>query len=1181
MPDINSYAINLAFNIDTSAAYQKLAKIGDIVSTVDDQIKKVAKSMVTDMANAVNKLLKSFELINVEQDKFSKSVDELLPNLERSAKLYNDTLESYKKINKQLEDQAKSNESFTDELLKQGDLQVDANELLDEFADDSGEVAGIWSEASEYFGDIVKNIASMTFGMDGLRNAWNTMLEETTGFEKAIYRVHGSQHALVLAVGRVAKEYGVLRSQAYEAMKVAGQITRDPTKINELAGKIAQFNQVTGVSIQLTGDWYRSLVMAGYNIAEAERRMVGYINMMRMAGATTEELQSMIQRQIDFTMMKEFMYGADGAVEAVDKAIEAFTMLGRAAGGNADKWNEMANAIATNGQAMMQLEAISGIYTAGMTEAERANAILTDGLIGLYNHFSSVAGSMDEIYVKGSTANIYFEQMAQQLGINKDVLGQYLLKVEQQRKALGLETMTYDQLEKALEKQMAKEKEAMALGAEYAESTDNLSKKFTLMKDSAKTAWMHLVIVITPLIIKIVEAITALVNKFEELMAVLDEGSKAIERVGGWVKWLSDTFGALGVAVGVIIAVSTVLALLSAAIVGLASVGYGLYAFLRLLANAIRSIPVMQLLGLAAAILIFAAAIWVLSDALVRIASIDSDKLWASMAAFGVIVAIVVAGIVALALASGALAPAAIPALAFAAVILILAGAVWVVAKAIEVLVGCVKELVKMGAEDIVMAGAAFAAFGVAIAVAGATLLVGALALGIGAALLLASNVALNIAIWTISLDRLTKYSAAMKTLSEAIKSFVSMDVSSLVNLTQIVSEFAYGMRNAGKNLVSAAEDLDEASPLITNGLKLFADGIKVIDAAAVKATSTALSGFAAAMITLSGIAPAISMFGDAIYNLGEAVSVGGSMMLGGAAAYVVASSILLSGSAILSVALSLVPEDLALSFAGVIVAIASSIQSFNSVDWGGFVTSYMILINGVLVLNMVGVLLNAAAVTLGSGATGILFAVGALSLAVLAINRAASILDTNKMSSFYKAIVLFDNAVRRINKFKDSSADFSNTIMSIVRALVSMHSMFPTTTKYAIGDEFIDFGNAVEAGLDKLEQQINRAEKIIPKIRGMSSIKVDAEPREQTVSASTISRITVGTVESDEVASRENNKINLSSAQLRTLIDILTVLKDTKEKAKDAGIQPDTHYGRDRSTSRSDASRVVDNLIP
>ena len=123
MGDVNSYALNLAFQIQTSAASKALKGISDSITDIQDAIKETSKLFATQFANSATKLSDTF-------DKMAKSVSDVYSTT-------GDIIKSIIKLNKlnklgciEQEDNTKDYESRIDTLSTILDHTKDVNKSI-------------------------------------------------------------------------------------------------------------------------------------------------------------------------------------------------------------------------------------------------------------------------------------------------------------------------------------------------------------------------------------------------------------------------------------------------------------------------------------------------------------------------------------------------------------------------------------------------------------------------------------------------------------------------------------------------------------------------------------------------------------------------------------------------------------------------------------------------------------------------------------------------------------------------------------------------------------------------------------------------------------------------------------------------------------------------------------------
>ncbi|MCK9558542.1 MAG: hypothetical protein M0R50_10950, partial [Candidatus Cloacimonetes bacterium] len=254
--DINSYALNLAFQLRTGPAIASLGDVLDSITNIQKGILDVSKVLSEKVATTLGTIQKQFEAIVVSNDQISKTTTKFNTDFVKTGKsitlaskdYHKITLElekqvkQYKLLNKEIKTQSVDNGVFLDQTEQQSKISeqvastwASAGDSMSSLAKHSkqqskaGEqVASAWASAGDSAASLVKkgaehfkisenvaaawtkvkgaavdtamNFASMLIGIQAVKSGFTSFLDEENKFNTLNYRMYGTQNNILKQV---------------------------------------------------------------------------------------------------------------------------------------------------------------------------------------------------------------------------------------------------------------------------------------------------------------------------------------------------------------------------------------------------------------------------------------------------------------------------------------------------------------------------------------------------------------------------------------------------------------------------------------------------------------------------------------------------------------------------------------------------------------------------------------------------------------------------------------------------------------------------------------------------------------------------------------------------------------------------------------------------------------------
>jgi len=864
--DPNVYNLQVSLALETMQADQSLDQFGESLSELEDQISSSAQRAFGSIEKVISNMNVGLKDISSYATMGLDNMEAELKNMKKRAKFTDD-----------LEDFLKVEVTHFDEMLEHLDKMIRFLKEKNELHESEGDMVGRESEQMEQLAERSnrnkKNVKDTEVSFREMARNAQRVIQALVDSDKAAERFHttnwrayGTQQLLAQEVRGLAMEYGILQSEAEEAMVVMGTMKVPRDQLVAYTKAVAEAVRYTGMSTQALGLYGRSLRQVSMDHVGFEKHMKNMAALMKAYKVDAETLHKAIQTTLSPATIDR-MWGS-GAAARYDKMKVAFAGLTEMAGRQADEFLDIVKAY-EDPINQKRLEAFSGVMI--RNEGDMAKAL------------DSAA----------SQATAMVEKMQRVRDAGGDTATELQI-LNSMAKSFGLPGGA-----QSLETLVALQKEAKKFGSGLGDLTNIVDKYNEMMADPTSEANRTLARQWDLLWTKIQSGIhyawQPLRDAMMEVLLVVNTG---LIKLGQWIKefsaWWADIektsafwgpvlkgirtlYGYLGVLGLAFLAVGGAIAGFSIVTGGLVKVFQGAHAVIKLVSDAIITLAetivkvvvvvfkgiadslkyvldaikgnIGPLFALAGALVIVAAAAWVFAQAIAVLKDVDPTVIAvAAIALAGGLIALIAA--LAIVAAIGSVAWPIL--LAIGAAVLLAAAAMWVGAYAFKIFVEAMDAAVVVMKKlaDKVLVDFAKALWDASLELFGASIM-----LGLTGAMMIMAGAA--IATGSVMLIA----GAAMATIAGGALFIAGIAISAAA---VVISFGANALNTAATNIVTGAQMLLTGATFLLGGASQLLAGASVLLLAGI-ALGLAMIPLGAASLALLPVAAGVAVAGGAI----------------------------------------------------------------------------------------------------------------------------------------------------------------------------------------------------------------------------------------------------------------------------------------------------------------------------
>ncbi len=293
--DVNSWAMQVEFALKDLASAQ-LNTIGTNIGDLERQLSEVAAKAVSDIANVttqVNTVLKQISLNYTDINASTVANLEPLGETNDLNKVGHEALIAESKL---LRDNFLGAWVEIIETLEHKAVLLDEeHKLLVAEEHQARAVGGQMSEWDRHVRASNRSLEGMLRNTTNIRGIITEAATAAEMFKNANFRLYGSQTQLIGVGNRLALQYGVMRSEALEAVSALGNLKVPRESLEQLVGTITKFNRLSGVSISQSASYAKMLTSMGASATEVTRQTEYLANSMRSFGLDVNDVTSLMR----------------------------------------------------------------------------------------------------------------------------------------------------------------------------------------------------------------------------------------------------------------------------------------------------------------------------------------------------------------------------------------------------------------------------------------------------------------------------------------------------------------------------------------------------------------------------------------------------------------------------------------------------------------------------------------------------------------------------------------------------------------------------------------------------------------------------------------------------------------------------------------------------------------------
>ncbi len=963
--DQNIYALSIQLALEAQSAFDTLDDFGQKVTDLEEEVSSAAQKAIQNLGqiaeqasqhlSGIGKLLTDIDArtLKVEtnlggaskelKDQFNTGEDRL-EDLEEELKLREKTFKLQEDLGKELQTHLDLNTEFlalTNKVIgavKQKNAgHQEQNGLLRNDVDLGEAFNKTVGNTTNKVNDLNKEAGKFAISW---RTVWGWVKkvdEDTEKFITTNFRYYGSQQQLVQGARELAIANGIAYENAVEAYAVMGNLKVPREELDKYAKVVSQVNRITGVGIQVAGEYVNRLRSAGLSLAGAERNLSNIGEAMRKFGLNTRDVNALMNQSAGNAKNVSRIFSRTGdELQKWEKSRMVLAGFAREAGHSADELAGFENWILNDVAALEVFtstvnvgeQTVDGFRVALLRQgiqAEQTMAALEARQRNGENIAAEMLGTQNTLintYFGGSRAAYEAARAQGRLAMQNNLTGQ---SIEDVNRLTEIYTNTLDN--------------------QMAEANNTFTAQMRILWSTITAASMSVMQFIADALLPLVKALNWLLSEIATVVGWVADFVRWMEEIPvlgkavTFIKWTVGVLGALGLAFifasGAIASFSAVLggfgglmvrmtagvqafaniiltlvsALGKAIVIVLTSIGQGL----QMLGNLIKGV-IVPLLALGAAFLMTGIGAYFFAMGVQVIAEMG----WAAIPAiFGMIAAIAILGGALVFIATFVQGPIALGLVVLGTTFLMIGLAAYLAGQGLSAVGDGLQKIAEVASVKLLLfiGGLALAVgtLGLVSVVAAPGLLFLGLALGVlGTALRLITGPMQAFASFT------TEFGVVVEKIGTAITTIVGVLVNGIRELAAAapsLSLAAGALLNGGILLLPAAVSLLAAATLLAPGAWLLAAAASNIMAGGTDLNQGApllLSGASAlqagvdALREVNGLFRSVTLLlpgATLLQTLGISIAIGGAALAAGAAALLVGAENLAKAAPLLELA--------------------------------------------------------------------------------------------------------------------------------------------------------------------------------------------------------------------------------------------------------------------------------------
>jgi hypothetical protein len=367
--DINSYALNLAFNVQTKPAIAGFGDVLDAITNIRNGIEKVGQILSDKVTKTLTTIQDQFEQISISTEKISDTTTQLNTDFTKASKTISLTSKNYHTITTELEKQlkqqkllnqvVKSRNIDSDALIDSITQQVDTGEEINAVWHDIGkssnavsaqggkhvttgnqvaaawtnvnnaiggaagqssllgaagnQVAAAWTSTKKAIVDTVAGFASMLIGIEAFKVGFTGFVDSQNRFNTLNYRIYGTQSDILRQVGKTTTANKLMFKESMIGYTELAAIVRtNKDDLSKMVATNAMYSNMLGVNQKDLAAWQRAMMGVGLTSKEADSLLLRQSESMKRLGLSAQQVAGILGDQANKAARLNMLWGKEG-----------------------------------------------------------------------------------------------------------------------------------------------------------------------------------------------------------------------------------------------------------------------------------------------------------------------------------------------------------------------------------------------------------------------------------------------------------------------------------------------------------------------------------------------------------------------------------------------------------------------------------------------------------------------------------------------------------------------------------------------------------------------------------------------------------------------------------------------------------------------------------------------------
>lgn len=522
MADINSYALNLDFNLQTTAP-QTLVSISDELTQIESQLKGISSLMSNELTATANSLEASISGAFAGIKEFNSEFDAM-------------PVDNAIEIKDNFDEITEIQEQLNDNLIESLDLMKDINKET--------------KSTEKSFGKLNVGVIATALGFLGLGKAVKEAWKQEEQFERVGSRLHGTHQEITNTIREATFQSKMFTDAGIESyialagtVKFSAEETANLVKQNKhlhkglddlaLKNKVmreemtkyavaaVQFNTITGISISTISNFMGQLKFYGLTLADTEMHMSKLTGAFKQAGTSAENMQKILDNMNE-TRPDVFDAWGEAGVEAQQTLTASAALMAAQLGMSEVELAKQHTDMLTNIFHMRQIERIQKDLMGNQLNMIKKITSAEALHMAQQTHRAS---ALDDLRIRYDSATDSITRM-KVAGIFRDKFSMTVKQAKQEIVLLNKEINAGLDGHRKTQKELY---EAGRITREYEEAIGSAGVKWRLTMDKMEKVVQTLITKLTPAIELGIEVIDVMVTFLGHLLGAFTETQKKTE----------------------------------------------------------------------------------------------------------------------------------------------------------------------------------------------------------------------------------------------------------------------------------------------------------------------------------------------------------------------------------------------------------------------------------------------------------------------------------------------------------------------------------------------------------------------------------------------------------------------------------------------------------------------------